>query len=278
MGGTFTDIILRGSSGALHTLKISSTEDDFSRAIASGVARLLKTASVPAETVATNAILTRKGARTGLVTTKGFRDVLEIGRLRMPRLYDLRWQKPEALAGRRCRVEVEERVGSLGEVVTPLDEESVRRAARRLRAEGVESIAVCLINSYANAAHERRVAEILETMSACPDVSLSCDVLPEIREYERTSTTVINAYIKPVVKRYLDGLLRKLADMGIRASLLVMQSGGGVMAARSAAQRPIHIIESGPAAGVMAAQVLGAETGYKNLLTFDMGGTTAKAS
>lgn len=287
IGGTFTDIVFLTEDGRVRTAKVPSTPDDYSRGIAEGIRALFAEwridGSSVAEvihgtTVATNAILEHKGARTGLITTDGFRDVLEIRRLRMPRLYDLGWQKPETLVPRDRRLEVRERIDHRGEVVRPLDEADALRVVDELLATGVESIAVCLLNAYANGAHEARLGALIRERSPDVPVNLSSEVLPEIREYERTSTTVVNAYILPVVGRYLRSLTVVLRDLGVRAPLLIMQSNGGTMSAESAARRPIHIIESGPAAGVVGAVEIARKLGCADVLTFDMGGTTAKAS
>ncbi|MBI2554060.1 MAG: hydantoinase/oxoprolinase family protein [Candidatus Rokubacteria bacterium] len=229
-------------------------------------------------TVASNAILAQRGARTGLITTKGFRDVLEIRRLRMPRLYDLAWEKPPTLVERSLRVEVDERVNARGEVVKPLDRAHVERALDRLLAEGIEALAVCLINSYANPVHEELIKAVVEARAPALPLCISAEVLPEIKEYERTSTTVINTYVMPIVRRYLGTLRESRDEIKVRAPLLIMQSNGGLMTAEAAAAKPMHIIESGPAAGVVGAQVLARRLGLGKVITFDMGGTTAKAS
>jgi N-methylhydantoinase A len=287
IGGTFTDLVLVAEDGTVATHKLPSTPDDYGRAIGEGVAALLEQANLPVgearelvhgTTVATNAILEGRGAPTGLITTRGFRDTLEIGRLRYPRLYDLRWRKPTPLVPRRWRQEVRGRLDPRGNEVEPLDEDSVRQAIAFLRDEGVASLAVVLLHAYANDAPERRVAAIARGVAPGLPISLSSDVLPEIGEYERTSTTVVNAYLQPVVGRYLHGVERRLEAVGLRAPVLVMQSSGGVMSARAAAEHPIHVVESGPAAGVIAAQQLGARLGMPDAVTLDMGGTTAKAS
>jgi len=286
-GGTFTDVVVGGSDGSCATRKVPSTSDDYGRAMLSAVLDILDTLKLaPAQvervvhgtTVATNAILERKGAKTALVTTKGFRDVLELRRIRIPVLYNLAYEKPPPLVPRRLRFEVTERLSSEGEVLEPLDSGSVEAVIDGIRAAGVEAAAVCLLHSYVNPDHEHLVKEMLS--QALPDVIVSCsaDVLPEIREYERTSTTVINAYVAPKVRRYLGSILNKLEASGVAAPLLVMQSNGGVMTAQSAMEHPAHIIESGPAAGVIAAAQLARAVGHPNLITFDMGGTTAKAS
>ncbi len=300
IGGTFTDIVLIGDDGSVLTQKVPSTPGNYAEGIAAGLASLLPrqiSEVVHGTTVATNTILERKGALTGLITTKGFRDVLEIGRLRYPRLYDLTWEKPLPLASRRLRREVEERIGANGEIVQPLAVEEAREMIRWMLAQNIDSLAVCLINAYINPIHERQLGELIREIAPDLPVSLSCDVLPEIKEYERTSTTVINAYLQPVVSRYLHSLSDRLNQQLSHADsteasashhdspvasdslpLYVMQSNGGVMSAESAAEMPIHIIESGPAAGVIASLTLAERVGLTNVLTLDMGGTTAKAS
>ena len=285
IGGTFTDIVLIGDDGTVLTQKVPSTPDNYAEGIVTGLAPLLPreiNEVVHGTTVATNTILERKGALTGLITTKGFRDVLEIGRLRYPRLYDLTWEKPIPLVSRRLRREVEERIGASGEVVHPLDIKGAREVIQWMLAQNIESLAVCLINAYINPDHERQLGELIHELAPDLPVSLSSDVLPEIKEYERTSTTVINAYLQPVVSRYLrslsDRLNRQLTHTDDALPLYVMQSNGGVMSAESAAEIPIHIIESGPAAGVIASLTLAERVGLTNVLTLDMGGTTAKAS
>ena len=287
IGGTFTDIVGRRDDGAVFVEKVLSSVHDYSEAIVEGVSRILGRAEVaPGDvreivhgtTVATNAILERRGAHTALLVTRGFRDVLDIRNSRRPEMYNIDWVKPPVLVERYLRLEVTERLDSQGEVLVPLDLASVDAAIARIRREKVESIAVCLLNSFANADHERRVGARLREALPGVSVSLSCDVLPEAKEYERTSTTVINAYVRPVVDRYLRGLLASLAERGIHAPLLTMQSNGGVASAASAMERPINIVESGPAAGVIGAVALGRRCGYGKLVTFDMGGTTAKAA
>src|SRR5205809_1928486 len=287
IGGTFTDIVLLDADGRLHTKKVSSSVDDYARAIVEGVGEVFReTGLVGADvaevlhgtTVASNAILELRGAKTGLITTKGFRDILEIRRLRMPRLYDLTWEKPAPLVERYLRVEVQERINARGEVQAPLDPVDVERVLDRLLGEGIEALAVCLLNSYANPVHEERIKEIVARRAPGLVTCISAEVLPEIREYERTSTTVINAYVMPIVRSYLATLRSGLDDIGVKAPLLIMQSNGGLMTDAAAAQKPIHVIESGPAAGVVGAQVLAQRLDLGKLITFDMGGTTAKAA
>ena len=287
IGGTFTDIVLLGDDGSRYTKKVSSTVDDYARAIVEGLAALLREIDGEAAgivellhgtTVASNAILEHKGAKTGLITTKGFRDVLEIRNLRMPRLYDMSWTKPPPLVERRLRTEVEERVNAQGGIDRPLDEASVERAVNFLLGERVEAIAICLLHSYLNPAHELRVKEIAQSLAPGIILTTSSEVLPVINEYERTSTTVINAYVRPIVERYLSRLIGQVKQGGINAPLLLMQSNGGLTTAEAAAETPMHIIESGPAAGVVGVQALTRRTGIPKAISFDMGGTTAKAS
>jgi len=287
IGGTFTDIVFLGEHGQRLTKKVSSTVGNYATAIVKGLAELTREHNLEAAeivellhgtTVASNAILELKGARTGLITTKGFRDVLEIRTLRMPRLYDLAWTKPPPLVERHLRVEVDERINARGEVERPLTEADVARAIEKLLNEGVEAIAVCLIHSYLNPVHEQLVKRVAGQMA--PDVTLciSSEVLPEIKEYERTSTTVINAYVRPIVERYLSTLIAELARIGVDAPLLLMQSNGGLTTAKVAAVTPMNIIESGPAAGVVGVQALIRQIGIAKAISFDMHGTTAKAS
>src|SRR5215469_11031978 len=285
IGGTFTDIVLLDENGERYTKKVSSTVDDYARAIVDGLSELLAEIGggrivelLHGTTVASNAILEHKGAKTGLITTRGFRDVLEIRNLRMPRLYDMSWTKPPPLVERRLRVEVDERVNAQGGVDKPLDEASVERAVEFLLAEGVEAIAVCLLHSYLNPAHEERVKQIVSRIAPATTLCTSAEVLPVINEYERTSTTVINAYVRPIVERYLNRLIGEIKRSGIDAPLLLMQSNGGLTTARAAAVTPMHIIESGPAAGVVGVQALCRLVGIDKAISFDMGGTTAKAS
>jgi N-methylhydantoinase A len=287
IGGTFTDIVLLDAEGRLHVKKVSSSVEDYARAIVDGLREVFEETGLGGRdvaevlhgtTVASNAILEGTGARTGLITTRGFRDVLEIRHLRMPRLYDLTWEKPPVLVERRRRVEVDERINARGEVLRPLDDAEVERALDRLLAEGIEALAVCLLNSYANPVHEERIEAIVRRRAPALPLCISAAVLPEIKEYERTSTTVINTYVLPIVGRYLATLRAGLDGIGVRAPLLIMQSNGGLMTAAAAAVKPMHIIESGPAAGVVGAQALARRIGLGKLITFDMGGTTAKAS
>lgn len=287
VGGTFTDIACLSADGELSTCKIPSTPNDYARAIIEGIQTLTRSLDsrptevaevMHASTVATNAILEGKGAHTALVTTAGFRDVLELRRIRVPRLYEPLYEKPPPLVPRRRRYEVAERLDGKGAVVTPLDEAQVRELAGVLATTGVEAIAISLLHAYANPTHERRIAELLRASLPGCFISVSSEVLPEIREYERTSTTVVNAYIGPVMSQYLQSLRARLTEGDIHAPLLMMQSSGGTMDVKQVLARPATVVESGPAAGVIGAARLGTRAGHDNLITFDMGGTTAKAS
>ncbi|MGI9336596.1 MAG: hydantoinase/oxoprolinase family protein, partial [Gammaproteobacteria bacterium] len=287
IGGTFTDIVFLGDDGALHTRKISSSVDNYARAIADGLGEVFHETGIgPASldevlhgtTVASNAILELKGAKTGLITTQGFRDVLEIRNLRMPRLYDIAWQKPPPLVERYLRVAVAERIDAEGKIEQPLARADAERAVDKLLAEGVEAIAVVLLNSFLNPAHELMVKAIIAERAPDLPHCISYEVLPEIKEYERTSTTVINTYVMPIVARYLHSLREDLDAAGVDAPLLLMQSNGGLTTAGAASRTPMHIIESGPAGGVIGAQALASALDVANIITFDMGGTTAKAS
>jgi N-methylhydantoinase A len=283
IGGTFTDAtLIDDESGDVAIAKVLTTPTDpsegfmhaFERSVGDRVADVAIV--VHATTVATNAIIEGKIARSGFVTTDGFRDLLEIARQVRPTLYDTQFEKPPPLVPRDRAVGVRERLGPTGEVVLPLEDDSVREAAAVLRREEVESVAVCLLHSYVNPEHEQRIGAILaEELPGVP-VSLSAEVAPEFREYLRASTTVINAVIRPVVERYLERIERRLADAGVQAKLLVMQSSGGVFGSDAAARRPVFMVESGPAAGVIASAHLGETLGLADLLSFDMGGTTAK--
>lgn len=287
IGGTFTDIVLLDDEGTLYTKKVSSSVDDYAQAVVEGLEGVFLEHGVgPSEveevlhatTVASNAILEYKGAKTGLITTRGFRDILELRRLRMPRLYDLEWEKPPPLVERYLRMEVSERLDERGRIEIALDEADVERAVDQLLAEDIEVLAVCLLHSYVNPAHERRVREIAKARAPELLVCISSDVLPEIKEYERTSTTVINAYVLPIVRRYCSHLRQDLDRAGVRAPLHLMQSNGGLTTAEMASEMPVHVIESGPVAGVVGAQALARKIGLRKVITFDMGGTTAKAS
>ncbi len=287
VGGTFTDVVLLDESGRVHAHKVPSTPPDFERAVGDAVDYLLQQTHIPGAsvddvahgtTVATNAVLERTGALSALITTEGFRDVLELRRIHCPQLYNLFFDKPPQLVERERRFEIAERMSATGEILKPLDESRLPAIVDRLRADGVESVAVALLHSYAFPEHERLIGEYLKTQMPDLLVSLSCDVLPERREYERTATTVVNAYIRPVMDRYVSALSQRLEQLDVRAPLLIMQSAGGLTPAEDATNRPVFVLESGPAAGVLASRYAALELGIDNLITLDMGGTTAKAS
>jgi N-methylhydantoinase A len=283
IGGTFTDLVAIAADGRVLTRKAASTPHDYGQGIVAGLTALLAEAAAPvadvlhATTIGSNTILEGRGARTALITTRGFRDALEIRDLRMPRLYDMHWTKPPALVERRLRLEVTEKTRPDGTIAVALDDGSVAAAIAMLRAERVESLAICLLHSYANPLHEQRIAAAVR--AALPDlpVSISHEILPEIGEYPRTSTTVVNAYVQPVIRAYLTALSARLEALGVTAPLRLMQSNGGLAAAAFAARQPARIIESGPSAGVVGGAVLAARLQEARVITFDMGGTTAKA-
>ncbi len=286
-GGTFTDAtLIDTTTGAVRIAKVHSTPHDPSVGFLDAVRRISEDKTIEhseigdivhGTTVATNAVIEGNVARTAFLTTEGFRDMLEIARQIRPSLYDLRFEKPRPIVPRYRCFGLPERLDASGEIVTPLDEAAVRDVARTLRKEGVESVAVCLLHAYRNPVHEQRVGEILTEELPDAVISLSSEVAPEFREYFRASTTVINAAIRPIVGRYLRHIDDSLRETGFSSELLVMQSSGGVFPSTAASERPVFMVESGPAAGVMAATWLGGALGFPNVLSFDMGGTTAKA-
>ncbi len=287
IGGTFTDAtLIDEETGDVRVGKVSSTPRDPSLGFMEATRRILGEAEIEptkvgyivhGTTVVTNAIIEGKTARTGFITTGGFRDLLEIARQIRPSLYDLQFEKPRPLVPRYLCFGVPERLDARGKILEHLDEKAVSVTASQLRREGVESIAVCLLHAYTNPVHEQRVGEILRRDFPEAMVSLSSEVSPEFREYFRASTTVINACIRPVVARYLENIQARLREEGLMAQLLVMQSSGGVLTFGAAAKKPVFLVESGPAAGVIAATYLGDTLGHPNVISFDMGGTTAKA-
>ena len=284
-GGTFTDVICRRDGYPDMVLKVPSTPSEPSKAVMSGVRQILKAAGgemsavrrfVHGTTVATNAVLERKGAESGLITTSGFADVLEIGRQMRTDIYELQLdpETPVFLAPGARRAEVIERISSEGEILKPLDETSLRNAIETLRTEGVTSIAVCFLFSFLNPTHERRVRDIIEAEYPDISVSLSSDVDPAFREYERTVVTAFDAYTKPVLRDYLSELNLALSKSGVVAPLQVMQSRGGISAASTATKRPVRLFLSGPAAGVIGGSGVGHAAGENNLITVDIGGTS----
>lgn len=286
IGGTFTDITLaERRSGRLWQVKTPTTPGDQSQAFAAGIQRILREAGVSAAqvegvfhgtTVATNAILERKGALLGLITTEGCRYVLHIGRHDVARgANSYFWIRPERLVPPRRIHEVPGRTGPDGEIEKPLDEDACRAALRRLKAQGVESVAVCLLHAYASGAQERRVRELLEEELPGMPCSISSEVLPIFREYERTTATAINAYVMPKVAGYHQRLEARLAEMGLKAPLRIMKSNGGMYSAQAAARQPIHTALSGPAAAAVGAILVGQAAGYPNVISIDVGGTSA---
>ncbi|MFO1142891.1 MAG: hydantoinase/oxoprolinase family protein [Amaricoccus sp.] len=287
VGGTFTDLVLLDDAGRVSFAKVPSTPSASEEAVLTGVKLVLGRAGLGVEavrevlhgtTVGSNTLLQKAGAKTGLVTTKGFRDVLEIGRVRTPTMFDLTWTKPAPLIARRFRREVDERVSASGEVLKPVDIEEVIAIGRDFQAEGIESVAICFLNSYRNPENERTALEAFTASFPDIPVTASVSVLPEIREYERTSTTAVNAYVLPALRRYLVGLEEGLRGIGVDAPLMVANSNGGLSAAATAQEKPVFFISSGRSAGVVGGGRLAASIGERDLVVFDMGGTTASAS
>lgn len=287
IGGTFTDLVMIEGDGQLYHAKVSSTPAAPEQAVITGISQLVKesgievgnvTEIVHGTTVGSNTLLQKVGARAGLITTRGFRDVLEIGRLRTPNMFDLQWDKPVPLVPRRYRHEADERIAADGSVVTALDEQSVIDAAAALVEAGVESIAICFLNSYRNPAHELRAEELIRERFPKMQLTTSVSVLPEAKEYERTSTTVVNAYVGPVLAAYLERLQTGIRTLGVNAPLLVSNSNGALASAETACEKPVFFISSGRAAGAVGGARLGEALTQENLVIFDMGGTTASAT
>jgi len=288
IGGTFTDLVVYDhDAGTSVSRKVLTTHDDPARAVAAGVAGLLTQArldpgsfarTVHATTLFTNALIERKGAVTGLITTAGFADTLEIGRERKYELYDLAIAKPEPLVPRQLRLEVTERTRADGRIARRLDTRMLAARADALAKAGVEAIAVVFLHAYANPRHEAEAARLIAARHPGLAVTTSHEVAPEIREYERASTTAANAYIKPLAQKYLALMARRVAELGIPAPLLLMLSSGGLTHVQEAQRVPVQMLESGPAAGAIAAAFFGRPDSAGNVLAFDMGGTTAKLS
>ncbi len=283
VGGTFTDITtVDEETGAVSSEKVLTTRDP-SQGVREAIGQVqIRLADVKVfvhgTTVGINALIQGKGPKTGLITTRGFEDVVEIGRANRPVFFDIFYQRPLPLAPRRWRLGVTERVDFRGSILEPVNLEEVAKAVQFLKDGGVESIAICFLNSYANFENEVRVADFIRR--ECPEIEVtpSCEVLPEIREYERVSTTVISAYLKPVVRIYLEHLEEVLRREGCGSGLFIMQSNGGVMTSQVAKVRPIQLIESGPVGGAVAAQYIGNLLQAPNVIALDMGGTTAKGN
>jgi N-methylhydantoinase A len=284
IGGTFTDVVLE-AAGRRYSTKVLTDYEAPQRGIMVGVGIVLAQAKVPASsvdllihgtTLATNAIIERRGARTALITTDGFRDVLEMAYEHRFDQYDIFIDKPAPLVRRSLRFCVPERMDAKGCVRLPLDEPAVHRIADELKREQIESVAICFLHSYANGSHERRAAEILGSLLPDLRTTLSCEVCPEIREYERFTTASANAYVQPLIAGYLEGLRSAMEDGGLSCPLLLMTSGGGLTAIETAIKFPIKLVESGPAGGVIFAKNIAKDLGVSKIMSFDMGGTTAK--
>ncbi len=285
IGGTFTDILLVGEEGRAVIGKTLTTPGDPSLAVENALRPALENGTVKAgergtlihgTTLVTNALIERKGAPTALLTTAGFRDAVEIGREHRYELYDLNLELPKPLVPRHLRFDVPERIAADGSVLEPLDETFVRRLVAELRDKGIKAIGVCYLNSFRNPAHERRTAEIIAEVAPEIRVSLSSEVVAEIREFQRTSTTLANVYVQERVADYLGQLQRRLNKIGFAGSFFVMLSSGGIATRETSARFPVRLLESGPAAGALAAAQAGVLSGHRDLLSFDMGGTTAK--
>jgi len=288
VGGTFTDlVVIDEEDGRINLTKVPSTPKNPDRGVLVGIEKVSRLFSVLPEevgflihgtTVATNALIERKGVESALIVTQGFRDVLHIARQTRPKLYDFFARRPDPFVPRRLRFEVEERILAGGEVAEPLNEKSVRSVAEAIKDSAIRVVAVCLLHSYTNPAHEQRVREIL--LESIPElrVSISSEILPEFKEYERMSTTVINAYVMPIVEIYLQRILHNIKRMGVRSNLHIMQSNGGVMSSGTAGRKSVHTVLSGPAAGVIGAIALAKLAKAEDLITIDMGGTSFDVS
>jgi N-methylhydantoinase A len=287
IGGTFTDFVLVDTrTGEFFTNKCLTTPNDPSDAVEKGIKELLQIKPgfldqvedvIHGTTLVINAIIERKGAKTGLITTKGFRDVLELGREIRYDAYDIFSQYPEPIVPRSLRKEIDERVTADGRVLAPVDEKQVRALVADFQKQGIESLAVCCINSYENPVNEQVLQRIIQDADPDLSTSFSFEVLPQIREYERTCTTAVNAYVKPITFQYLAKLTQRLADMGFKGRLYIMLSSGGITSVETARKFPVRIIESGPTAAVIASQHYGKMFDIKDMFCFDMGGTTAKS-
>ena len=283
IGGTFTDLVALDETGNVLAVKGDTTPPDFEQGVLrvmekSGVQYAGISAFIHGTTTIINALTERKGAKTGLITTKGFRDVLEIARCNRPDLFNLVFAKPRPFIPRYLRFEVDERIAADGSVIRGLNRDDVKRAVEALKKEGAEAVAICFINSYANDAHERETAACVQEWWPEVFVTSSAQVTREWREYERTSTIALNAYVGPVASRYINNLENRLNEAGVKAGKYFMQSNGGATSFAGAKITPVNMVESGPVAGVFGAAVLGKIIGEKQLIAFDVGGTTAKCS
>ena len=288
VGGTFTDFsVFNLETGELFHYKDSSTPGDPSRAIVKGVKDVLEIKKAQARdvvylahgtTVGTNALIEKKGARVGLITTEGFKDLMEIGNQKRPSLYDLQAQKPVPLIPSGCNIGVRERIRYDGSVYTPLDEENVRQAVRQLKQYGVQAIAVCTLFSFINPAHENRIKEIIAEEYPEVYTTISSELAPEFREYSRMSTTVLNSYLGPVMKKYVNNFQTSVREMGIQAEPYITQSNGSIISIKETIDCPIKCAVSGPSAGVVAASFIGRQCNADKIITFDMGGTSADIS
>ena len=288
VGGTFTDLALYDTdTNRLEFAKTPSTPVNQALGVAAGIRELMDRHAVSPDrigffihgtTVATNTLLERKGAKTALIVTEGFRDVLQIGRQDRPDLYDWRIRRSDPLVPRRLRFEAQERVLHTGEVLTPMEIEGLDNIVKRVKDANIDAVAVCLIHSYANPVHEQAIGDAIRRELPDIPVSLSHEILPEFKEYERMSTTTINAYVAPVMERYLRRLEKSIAEVGLKSDVYIMQSNGGTMGVETAIERPVHTILSGPAAGVIGAVAIAQQAGKPNSISIDMGGTSFDVS
>ncbi|BBW98819.1 hydantoinase/oxoprolinase family protein [Geobacillus icigianus] len=283
IGGTFTDIVYLDENGRIGIAKSDTTPPNFEQGVIdvikkSGISPEAITTFIHGTTVIINALTERKGAKTGLITTKGFRDVLEIARGNRPDLFNVRYRKPAPFVPRYLRLEVSERLNYKGEVITELATDEVRAAVEQLRKEGVEAIAVSFLHAYANPVHEKLAVEIIKELWPEVSVTASYEVTREWREYERTSTAVLNSYVKPIASSYIDKLDKRLREIGVNGNKYIMQSNSGTTTFEQSKETPINMVESGPVAGIFGAAILGKILGEENIIAFDIGGTTAKCS
>jgi N-methylhydantoinase A len=284
IGGTFTDLIyLDEATGEIGMTKASTTPRNFAIGLEdtlekSGINVADTTFFIHGSTIIINALTERKGVKTGLITTQGFRDVLAITRANRPDIYNMYYTKPEPFVPRYLRLGVRERINYKGEELEPLNEDDVRQAAEFFREEEIEAIAICFLHSYANSNHEARCGELLRELLPDIPVTLSHEITKEWREYERTNTTVLNAYVQPIAVHYLNALEKDLSEMGMKPVGHIMQSNGGIATFEMARRAPIRTCESGPVAGVIGAAVIGDLLGEPNVISLDIGGTTVKSS